>query len=290
MTIKARAKINLALDVTGKRNDGYHDMRMVMQTLELYDEVTLEKKLQTGLTLRTNLSWLPTNEKNLVYKAVQLLMEQYGIQDGISVYLKKTIPVGAGLAGGSSDCAAALKGMRELFSLPMTDEELYATGATLGSDVPFCLMGGTALAWGRGEKLQPLTPHPSVYVVLAKPPVSVSTGAVFSKLRLDAIEARPDIDAMTASIERQEPSGIAAHFCNVLETVTEHDHPLITKLKESLLESGALGALMTGSGPTVFGYFLEEEQGLCAINRIKEKYPQVSELFLTKIYPYKGCT
>ncbi len=258
ISLKAMAKINLGLDVVGKRPDGYHELRMVMQMINLYDKVNIEKTPKNGIQVETNLSFLPVNENNIVYKAAKLLMDEFHIQDGVKISLEKHIPVAAGMAGGSSDGAAVLFGMNRLFNLRLSKRELMARGVRLGADVPYCLLRTTALSEGIGEILTTLKPMPDCTIVVAKPAVSVSTKTVFGKLKLDEIRQHPDIDAIVRAINDGDLGAIADHMGNVLETVTIRDYPVIGEIKELMKTMGARGALMSGSGPTVFGIFDDE--------------------------------
>ena len=220
MKLRAFAKINLGLDVIRRREDGYHDVRMIMQTIQMYDQLEMEKKGSKGIALTTNLSYIPVNENNLVYKAAKLLMDQYQIQEGVSIHLNKFIPVAAGMAGGSSDAAAALVGMNKLFRLGMSKEELMKVGVKIGADVPYCIMRGTALSEGIGEKLTALPSLPACYILIGKPGVSVSTKFVYTNLKLDEKTIHPDIDGMLDALQRQDLYGITDRMENVLESVT----------------------------------------------------------------------
>lgn len=281
--IRARAKINPALDVVGKRQDGYHDLKMLMQTVNLCDNLTITKTTKKGLWLTSNLSWLPCDERNLVYKAAQLIMENYSIDAGVSIELEKKIPAAAGLAGGSADCAATLIGMRNLFKLNISEEQLMNMGKELGADVPYCIMRGTALAEGIGEILTPLPPFPSTFVLLAKPPINVSTPAVFKEFELDKVEKKPDIDGIIECIKNNDLQGICDKMCNVLETVTVKNYPVVAQVKKAMVDFGAMGSLMSGSGPTVFGFFKTYEQGINALKHIRSTY-HIREIYLTTVF------
>ncbi len=257
--LKARAKINLGLDVVGKRPDGYHEVRMVMQMLQLHDQVWIERVKEPGIRVETNLSFLPTDDRNIAYRAADLLMTEYGIREGVKIRIDKHIPVAAGMAGGSTNCAAVLIGMNRLFGLRLSEEELMALGVRLGADVPYCILGRTALSEGIGEILTPVPGLPECSVLVAKPPFSVSTKYVYSNLKLDTISRHPDIDGMLEALAAQDLYGVTDRLANVLETVTIPEHPEIEKIKQLMLEGGARGALMSGSGPTVFGIFDREE-------------------------------
>lgn len=271
LTLKALAKINLGLDVLGRRENGYHDVRMVMQTIYLYDNVTIEKIAESEIQVETNLSFLPCDENNIAYKAAKLLMDEFGISGGVKITLEKHIPVAAGLAGGSSNAAAVLVGMNRLFELGLSQEELMERGVKLGADVPYCIMRGTALAKGIGEILTPLAPLPKCYVLIAKPATSVSTKVVYEKLDSKEIEQHPDIDGIIAGLEAGDLDQVCASMGNVLERVTIEDHPIIEEIKDVMKEFGALNAMMSGSGPTVFGIFsdktLAEEAQDCILEK-----------------------
>lgn len=270
VTLKALAKINLGLDVLGKRENGYHDVRMVMQTIYLYDNVTLSKIVEPGIQLETNLFYLPTDETNIAYKAAKLLMDEFGIKEGVHITLEKHIPVAAGMAGGSSNAAAVLVGMNQLFSLGLSQEELMERGVSLGADVPYCIMRGTVLAEGIGEILTPLPPLPKCYVLIAKPGISVSTKMVYEKLDAISILEHPDIDGILEGLENQDIKKVASSMGNVLERVTIEEYPIIEKIKEAMKEAGALNAMMSGSGPTVFGIFEDRKTAREAQQKIKD--------------------
>ena len=283
ISLKALAKINLGLDVVRRREDGYHEVRMVMQTIHLYDRLEMEKTATPGIELSTNLSYLPVNENNLVYRAGKLLMDEFGIAEGIKVYLNKRIPVAAGMAGGSTDAAAMLYGMNELFELGLSREQLMERGVKIGADVPYCLMRGTALAEGIGEKLTPLAPMIKCPVLIAKPAISVSTKFVYQNLKLDADTKHPDIDRLIKDIRAQDLGAIAGDMGNVLESVTIPNYPVIAQIKEQMMDSGAINAMMSGSGPTVFGLFEEEETAQAAYQKMKES-GLAKQVYLTTIY------
>lgn len=255
--LKALAKINLGLDVLRRREDGYHEVKMIMQTISLCDELELRKRKQPGIQVRTNLHYLSTNENNLVYKAAQLLMEEFQIGDGIAIQLQKRIPVAAGMAGGSSDAAAVLWGMNQMYGLGLSRKGLMERGVRLGADVPYCVLRGTALAEGIGERLRTLPPMPKCYILLAKPGISVSTRFVYENLHANDLkpEQHPDVDAMIEAMKEKDLGLLTARMGNVLELVTVPAHPVIEEIKRYMLEAGALGAMMSGSGPTVFGIF-----------------------------------
>lgn len=267
--LKALAKINLGLDVLGRRENGYHDVRMVMQTIYLYDDVTLERTEEAGIQVQANLHYLPVGEKNIAYQAANLLMEEFHIQEGLKITLNKRIPVAAGMAGGSSNAAAVLVGMNRLFRLGLSERELMERGVKLGADVPYCVMRGTVLAEGIGEVLTPLAPLPRCYILVAKPGISVSTKTVYEKLDAHEIEEHPDIDGLLAGLEAGDLKKVASAMGNVLEKVTIDDHPVIAEIKDKMKENGALNAMMSGSGPTVFGIFEDKYVARQAMQKIR---------------------
>ena len=286
MELRALGKINLGLDVLGRRENGYHDVRMVMQTVYLYDLITLEKKEEPGIELATNLSFLPVNENNLAYRAAKLLADEFQIREGIRITLEKHIPVAAGMAGGSSNAAAVLYGMNRLFSLGLTEEQLMERGVTLGADVPYCILRGTVLAEGIGEILTPLPPLPRCYILLAKPPVNVSTKMVYEKLDSCQIPAHPDIDGLMDGLKNQDLEKVASSMGNVLEKVTIEEYPVIDKIKQVMKENGALNAMMSGSGPTVFGIYRERAKARAAAARIREQ-KLAKQVYVTNVHNVK---
>ena len=257
MDIKAYAKINLGLDVIRRREDGYHEVRMIMQNIGLYDELTINKKDEAGIEILVDSCELPTNEDNLIYKAAKLLFDRFDIREGVTVNLRKNIPIAAGLAGGSTDAAATLIGINEIFDLKLSKEELMELSVKIGADVPYCILGGTAIAEGIGEILTPITSCPNCFVLIAKPPVGVSTPHVYKSLKLDEI-VHPDIDAIISGIENKDIRTVADNLGNVLESVTIKEHPEIADIKNMMTDNGAMASLMSGSGPTVFGLFDNE--------------------------------
>lgn len=283
LNLKAMAKINLGLDVLRRREDGYHDLRMIMQTVNLYDRITLKEKAEPGISVRTNLSYLPANRDNLAYRAAELLMQEAGVKAGLDIYLKKYIPVAAGLAGGSSDAAAVLVGVNRMFGLGLSKEELMRRGVRLGADVPYCVLRGTALAEGIGDKLTPLPDAPDAWVVLAKPPVHVSTAFVYGNLRADRLAVHPDIDGQIEAIRRGDLRAVADRMGNVLETVTIPACPVIDEIKACMKQQGALNALMSGSGPTVFGLFDDQEKARAAYEEL-DGGALAKSVFLTSFF------
>lgn len=270
LTLKALAKINLGLDVIGRRENGYHDVRMVMQTIYLYDNVTICKTQEPGIRLETNLGYLPVNDENIAYKAAKMLIDEFEIKEGVHITLDKHIPVAAGLAGGSSNAAAVLVGMNRLFQLGLSQKDLMERGVSLGADVPYCVMRGTVLAEGIGEILTPLSPLPKCYVLIAKPGINVSTKMVYEKLDSHEIEEHPDIDGILEGLEKQDIQKIALSMGNVLERVTIEEYPIIEDIKNVMKQEGAINAMMSGSGPTVFGIFEECRLAKAAQQKIRE--------------------
>ncbi|MBR5666490.1 MAG: 4-(cytidine 5'-diphospho)-2-C-methyl-D-erythritol kinase [Lachnospiraceae bacterium] len=262
--LEAHAKINLALDVIGERPNGYHDVKMIMQSIKLCDRVTIERTEGDGVSLTGNLSWLPCGKGNLAYDAAVLFMERTGIRAGVSIYLEKHIPVAAGLAGGSTDAAAVLKGLNELFETGLSEEALCEMGLSLGADVPYCIMGGTALAEGIGEQLTKLPNAPVFHVVLIKPEASASTKEIYGRLVLDGKTDHPDVNGMIRAIEEGDYLGISSRLGNVLEPVTRELCPEIVKIEQAMKSFGAEGTLMSGSGPSVFGLFTDSARATAA--------------------------
>ncbi len=283
ISLKALAKINLGLDVVRRREDGYHEVRMIMQTIQLYDRLDIKRTQEPGIQIQTNLSFLPVNENNLIYKAAKLLMDEFSITDGVSVKLDKRIPVAAGMAGGSTDAAAMLIGVNRLFSLGLTKRQLMERGVQIGADVPYCIMRGTALAEGIGETLSPLPPMVKCPVLIAKPSISVSTKFVYQNLKLDDTTIHPDIDRLIDDIKAKNLHDIAAHMGNVLETVTIPNYPVIDEIKKHMLSNGAVGAMMSGSGPTVFGLFDNEDTAKKAYKAMRSSH-LARQVYLTSVY------
>lgn len=283
ISLKALAKINLGLDVVRRREDGYHEVRMIMQTIHLYDRLDIKRTKEPGIQIQTNLPFLPVNENNLIYKAAKLLMDEFSITDGVSVKLDKRIPVAAGMAGGSTDAAAMLIGVNRLFSLGLTKRQLMERGVQIGADVPYCIMRGTALAEGIGEALSPLPPMVKCPVLIAKPSISVSTKFVYQNLKLDDTTIHPDIDRLIDDIKAKNLHDIAAHMGNVLETVTIPNYPVIDEIKKHMLSNGAVGAMMSGSGPTVFGLFDDEDTAKKAYKAMRSSH-LARQVYLTSVY------
>ena len=281
LELKALGKINLGLDVLGRRENGYHDVRMVMQTLYLYDQIRMQKTKEPGIRLSTNLYYLPADENNLAYKAADLLMREFKIKEGVDIALEKHIPVAAGMAGGSSNAAAVLFGMNRMFSLGLSQKELMDRGVTLGADVPYCILAKTALSEGIGEVLTEVPMLPDCYVVVAKPNVSVSTKMVYENLHANELERHPDVAGMVEALKQKNLEGVAARMENVLETVTTKLYPLIEEIKQTMKDAGAENAIMSGSGPTVFGLYTEREIAEAAAGKIRAAYG-LSEVYVTQ--------
>ena len=289
LKLRAYAKINLSLDVVGKLDNGYHELCMVMHTVKLYDIITITEKKNGGIRMTTNLPYLPANRNNLVMRAAELFFEHSRIvAPNLHIHLKKYIPVGAGLAGGSSDAAAVLRGLNEQYGRKLSRAELMEIGKTLGADVPYCIMGGTALAEGIGEKLTPLPRMPKCYIVLAKPKFSLSTPAVFGETDLPNMKLHPDTRGMLEAIRQHDLKGIAVRMFNVLEDPAKKvirkqnanwcSPHIIDEYKRTMLKYNSIGTVMSGSGPTVFGLFIKEEDAQEAYRRFRQMTP---DTFLT---------
>ena len=283
IALKALAKINLGLDVLGRRANGYHDVRMVMQSIYLYDDVKIERTEKKGIEVRTNLYFLPTDENNIAYKAAAMMIREFAIQEGVIITLDKHIPVAAGMAGGSSNAAAVLFGMNRMFGLGLSQKDLMERGVKLGADVPYCIMRGTVLAEGIGEELTVLPAMPRCTVLVAKPAISVSTKVVYEALDAKEILKHPDIEALIAGLEQGSLPDIAAAMGNVLEEVTVPMYPVIEDIKNEMKAAGALNAMMSGSGPTVFGLFENKAQARKAQDKIREK-ALAKQVYVTNIH------
>ncbi len=280
---KAYAKINLGLDVLRRRKDGYHEVKMIMQTVDIWDQLVFTEKREAGIELSVDGADLPVGEDNMIYKAAKLVLKEAGIDAGVAISLKKNIPIAAGMAGGSTDAAAVFHGLNELFSLSMGMEDMMRLGVKIGADVPYCIMGGTALSEGIGEILTPLPAPPECILVIAKPDISVSTRFVYENLHADTLAEHPDIDGMVEAIRQGSLDGITARMGNVLETVTIGAYPVIDKLKCLMKTEGALGALMSGSGPTVFGIFTDRSSAGRAAEQIRLQQ-LAKQVFVTGFY------
>ena len=287
MRLRALAKINLGLDVLRKREDGYHELRMIMQTINMYDQLDIEISKTPGIKITTNLPFIPVNESNLVYKAAKFLMDEFQVEQGITVDLQKFIPVAAGMAGGGSDAAATMIGVNRLFGLGLSVKELMERGVKIGADVPYCLLRGTALAEGIGDKLRALPACPDCYVLIGKPAISVSTKFVYENLHANELEYHPEIDKMLDAIQWHNLNKIADCMGNVLETVTIPHYPVIQKIKDHMKEHGALNAMMSGSGPTVFGLFDDKATAENACEVLRESR-LARTVFLTTVFNNGG--
>ncbi len=281
--INAPAKINIGLDVLRRREDGYHEVKMIMQSIRLFDRLTLTKTSEPGIHLHTNLRFLPVNEDNLVYRSAKLLMDEFGIQEGVDIRLDKRIPVAAGMAGGSTDAASCMLAMNDLFQLGLSKRSLMKRGVTLGADIPYCILKGTALSEGIGEKLSTIPETPDCYVLIAKPSFHVSTKFVYTNLVLDEHTEHPDIDGMIQSMKNNDLTGLCNQMANILETVTIPAHPEIADIKKCMMENGALGSLMSGSGPTVFGIFDDLDKAASAKEKCRS-LPYKCFVFVTDLY------
>ena len=281
LKLKAKAKINLGLDVVRKREDGYHEVRMIMQMINLYDKITLRKKTEPGITVTANLSYLPVNEDNLVYRAAKLLMDEFQVDDGLEIELQKYIPVAAGMAGGSTDAAAVMVGVNRIFQLGLNKKQLMERGVKIGADVPFCIMRGTALAEGIGEELTPLPAMPHCSLVIAKPKIHVSTKFVYGNLKVGELTEHPDIDGQVQALRENNLEQLVTRMGNVLETVTIPAYPVIDEIKHTMMKYGAMGAMMSGSGPTVFGIF-EKEDKAQEVCRLLKKEKAAKQVYLVR--------
>jgi 4-diphosphocytidyl-2-C-methyl-D-erythritol kinase len=281
ITRKAYAKINLGLDVTGKRQDGYHLVRMIMQNIDLYDTLTFRENSTGEIKLTASSDKIPTDGRNLICKVAQQLKDRYGVSAGVDIHLEKRIPAAAGMAGGSTDGAATYHALNELWNLGLDVEELCRLGVELGADIPYCIKGGTALAEGIGEELTTLKDSALFPLVIAKPAIDVSTGWVYTELDNCTNVDHPDIDGIRRAVESGDIQGMCDRIGNVLEDVTTSRYPVIKDIEKILLDAGAVGAFMTGSGPTVFGVFKEESKAKEGYQAVKES-GLAPELFLSK--------
>ena len=270
MRLRALAKINLGLDILRKREDGYHEVRMIMQTIQMYDVLKMKKVKKPGISLSVNYPYIPSDERNLVYKAAKLLMDEFQVREGVDICLEKFIPVAAGMAGGSSDAAAAMVGINRLFKLGLSERELMDRAVNIGADVPYCIMRGTALAEGIGEKLTRIAQIPDCFVLIGKPGISVSTKMAYESLQLDKISSHPDIDGMIRDIENDDLLTMTEKMGNVFEPGIIEKYPVIGEIKNLMEDNGALKAMMSGSGPTVFGIFDDREKMEAAAAVLRE--------------------
>ena len=278
MLLKAYAKINISLDVVGKREDGYHLLKMIMQNIDLYDLINLNKA-KDGINITSNKAYVPTDERNLAYKAAKLFMEKYKIDGGIDINIRKNIPVSAGLAGGSTDAAAVLKGMRDIYEIHASDEELMELGLRIGADVPYCIVGGTALCEGIGEKVTPLKSFKNHIMVIVKPPFGVSTKEVYQSIDITKIYKHPNTEALIQAMNNDDIRYICNNMKNVLENVTLRKHGVLKDIKSEMIRMGAMGSMMSGSGPTIFCFFEDMLRAQYCYEKFKTKY---SEVFITR--------
>ena len=282
LALKAYGKINLGLDVLRKRPDGYHDLKMIMQMVDVYDDIIITKTDRKDEIIVATDKFVLENEKgNLAYMAAKLLFDEFDIHQGIEIKINKRIPIAGGMAGGSSDCATTLMGINKMFDLRLSKEDMMKRGVKLGADVPYCVLGKTAIAEGIGEILTPLPTPPSCYVIIAKPPVSVSTAFVYGNIRPDEITKRPDIDGMAEAIKNGDLYKMSSLLYNVMEDVTVPEYPIIADIKKMMIENGALNSIMSGSGPTVFGIYDNLEKAENTMKLLK-KSNLTEQLYLTK--------
>lgn len=268
LELKARAKINLSLDILKKRPDGYHEVKMIMQTLELHDSVVIEK-IDNGIEVYCNSPFVPSNSQNIASKAAELVLSKYGIKNGVKISINKKIPVAAGLAGGSSNAAVVFKGLNELFSLGINEEELMVLGKQIGADVPYCIKGGTMLSEGIGEILTKISKMPKTNILLIKPKIGVSTAWVYKNFDILKVKSRPQTDLLIKAISDNDIHYLASNMANVLESVTIPKYPIIDVIKKKMINEGAIGSMMSGSGPTVFGVFMDIKAAQDAYNSLK---------------------
>ncbi len=281
--LNAWGKINLGLDVVGVRPDGYHEVKMILSSIRLHDVVTIRREKESGIRLASSLSFLPVDRTNLAWRAAEGLLEEFHVPEGVSITLEKHIPVSAGLAGGSADAAAVLKGVNRLFHLGLSKEDLLSRGAALGADIPFCLTGGTMLAEGIGEKLTALPDAPGRWVLLAKPPYGLSTKRIYERFDPDDPAVHPDMDALIKAVREGDFSALCAHMGNALSGAAGADHPEIEKIRVWMLEHGAKGALMSGSGPTVFGLFEDGRAAHAAADAGRREH-LAKQIIITQLY------
>lgn len=274
MKLKSYGKVNITLDIVGKRQDGYHLLEMIMQTVDLYDVITIDRAKE-GIILSCNKAYIPTDERNLAYKAAKLFMEKYDIKAGVKIGIEKNVPVAAGMAGGSSNAATVLKGLNEFFDINAPKEELMKLGLKIGADVPYCIEGGTALCKGIGEDITTLTPFKNHIIVLVKPSFGVSTKEVYGAIDINKINRHPETERIIEAMERDDLRFVSCGMKNVLENVTIRKHRILRCIKEEMILNGAMGALMSGSGPTIFAFFEDMVKAQKCYDRMKQKYKEV---------------
>ncbi len=283
MWINAPAKINIGLDVVGKREDGYHEVKMIMQSIRLFDRLTLTRKKDPGVRLTTNLRFLPTDDNNLIVKSAKMLMKEFGLEGGLMINLEKRIPVAAGLAGGSTDAASTMIAINQMYDLGMSNSQLMKRAVKIGADIPYCIMKGTALAEGIGEKLSTIPKLPNCQILIVKPKIHVSTREVYAGLVLDENTVHPDIDQMIEDMKHKNIRTLCSHMGNILESVTIPAHPEIAKIKDFMMENGATGSLMSGSGPTVFGIYTDKDVAIKAKDEALKTFEKCFA-FVTDLY------
>ncbi len=274
MLVKAYGKINISLDIVGKREDGYHLLKMIMQGVDLYDSIYFEK-CSKGINISCNKPYIPTDEKNLMYKAAKLFMDTYNVTGGINIYLKKNIPVAAGMAGGSTDAAAVFKALRKMFKIEADDNEFMELALKIGADVPYCMVGGTALCEGIGETITTLAPFKNYILVLVKPNFGVSTREVYKSLDTSKIYKHPDTEGLIKAMEEGELQDVCSGMKNLLENVTLRKYPVLKRIKEDMIKMGAMGAMMSGSGPTIFAFFEDMLKAQRCYDKFKTQYKEV---------------
>ena len=283
MWINAPAKINIGLDVVGKREDGYHEVKMIMQSIRLFDRLTLTRKNDPGVRLTTNLKFLPTDENNLIVKSAKMLFKEFNIEGGLLINLEKRIPVAAGLAGGSTDAASTMIAINQMYELGLSNSQLMKRAVKLGADIPYCIMKGTALAEGIGEKLSTIPKLPNCQILIIKPKIHVSTKETYANLVLDENSVHPDIDQMIEDMKQKDIKTLCSHLGNILESVTIPAHPEIRQIKEFMMEHGASGSLMSGSGPTVFGIYTDKDAAIKAKDEAMKTFDKCFA-FVTDLY------
>ncbi|SMC29063.1 4-diphosphocytidyl-2-C-methyl-D-erythritol kinase [Clostridium acidisoli DSM 12555] len=278
MLLKAYAKINISLDVIGKRKDGYHLLKMIMQSIDLYDLIEFNEAKE-GINITCDRQYIPTDDRNIAYKTAKLFLDTYKIKAGIDINIKKNIPVSAGLAGGSTDGAAVLKAMRSIFKVNISDKELMDLGLKIGADIPYCITGGTALCEGIGEKIKPLKPFREKILVLVKPNFGVSTKEVYKNFDLSKVYKHPDTELLIEAMAKEDLNYVSLNMKNLLENVTLRRHSVLREIKDDMIKYETLGSMMSGSGPTIFGFFDDMLKAQDCFLHMKEKY---NEVYITR--------
>ena len=275
ITLKSRAKINLSIDVLGKRQDGYHLVEMIMQAIDLYDLIEISEKDNDQITIKSTSDEIPLDCNNLVYKAANLIKKTFNINKGVEIHIKKNIPVAAGMAGGSSNAAAVLVGLNKLWNLNLSNQQLEKIGLKLGADVPFCINGGAVLASGIGEELTPIKGlTKDVCILVCKPDLFVSTKEVYECIDSKDIDKRPNNKFLIECLKNEDTRQLAENMFNVLEGVTMDKHPVIQQIKDIMTNNRALGAMMSGSGPTVFGLYENREDAVKCKAILEKQFKQ----------------